>query len=126
MNATHNEPLQHTLFSPEEYTLVSPAVQQRESLRLAKVIEFPRFDTGDEHFGVCPKCFRTEGHLNIGPDHWYHCRKHKLKWNVGSNLFSAWRHESESQWAANAQLLAGYEEVEAYHPVSLHAVIPPS
>lgn len=82
----------------------------------AKVLEFPTFDAFDAHFGVCPECFRGDGFLNIGRDHWFHCRTHKLKWHVGSNLFSAWRHESESRWAENAELLAGYRGVEEYHP----------
>ena len=81
----------------------------------AKVIEFPDMAKLD-YFGVCPKCFRNDGYLNIGRDHWYHCREHKLKWWIGSNMFSAWVHESESTWAANAQLLAGYREVKEFYP----------
>ena len=59
-----------------------------EAKRSAKVIEFPDMAKLD-YFGVCPKCFRNDGYLNDGPNHWYHCRRHKLKWYVGSNLFSA-------------------------------------
>ena len=104
MNDTQNEPLQYALFSPG----------QGEGM--AKVIEFPTLDGSYDYFGVCPKCFCTDGNLNVGREHWYHCKKHKLKWWVDSNLFSGWQYESESQWAANAQLLADYKEIQEYHP----------
>ena len=48
-----------------------------------------------DYFGVCPACYTNDGCLNIGPDHWYVCHEHRVKWCVGSNLFSAWRHETD-------------------------------
>ena len=86
-----------------------------EARRSAKVIEFPDMAKLD-YFGVCPKCFRNDGYLNIERDHWYHCRTHKLKWWIGSNLFSCWQLEDESTWRANAELLAGYTEVKEFNP----------
>jgi len=69
----------------------------------------------DNHFGVCPKCHKNNGHLNIERTHWFVCHNCKTKWNVGSNLFSAWKHEDESIWMENAKRIADYEEVEPYH-----------
>ena len=83
---------------------------------MAKVIEFPVVTDSGGYWGVCPKCYGSDGNLDIGPDHWFHCRKHKLKWSIGSNLFSAWVTEDESIWAANAQFLAGYKQVNPHFP----------
>ena len=80
---------------------------------MSNVIQFeprPRFT---DYFGGCPKCWRNDGHLNDGPDHWYVCHKHKVCWFVGSNLFSAWRHEDEAVWDENAKLLSTYKVVDA-------------
>ena len=87
----------------------------------AKLIEFPDMANLD-YFGVCPKCFRNDGYLNDGPDHWYHCRRHKLKWWIGSNMFSGWQLEDESTRRASAELLAGYTEVEEFNPLDQTAV----
>ena len=80
-----------------------------------KVIEY--------EFGVCPKCLRNDGFLNIGRDHWYHCRTHKLKWWVGSNLFSEWTFQDESTWRANAEFLASYTEIKEFHPGRLRRLL---
>jgi hypothetical protein len=45
----------------------------------------------DNCFGGCPTCHETDGFLNIGRDHWFVCHRHRVKWHVGSNLFSGWR-----------------------------------
>ena len=49
----------------------------------------------DDYFGLCPVCLHTDGYINIGKDHWFFCKEHKAKWRAGSNLFSAWRDETE-------------------------------
>ena len=85
-----------------------------DAKRSAKVIEFP--DPKLDRFGLCPKCLRNDGFLNIERDHWYHCRTHKLKWWIGSNLFSCWQLEDELRWRANAEFLAGYTEIEEFTP----------
>ena len=69
-----------------------------------------------DYFGGCPFCRRNDGCLNVHRDHWFVCHLHRVKWCVGSNLFSAWRHESKTTWTANAELLAGYVEVEPLIP----------
>ncbi len=64
------------------------------------------------YFGGCPVCHSNDGYLNIGMDHWIVCDEHKMCWYVGSNLFSSWREETESDWERNRARLAGYEAVE--------------
>jgi hypothetical protein len=51
----------------------------------------------DSYFGGCPKCGGTDGYVNVGRNHWFICVEHKTKWCVGSNLFSAWRFETEEE-----------------------------
>lgn len=66
------------------------------------------------HFGVCPTCRRQDGCHSIGPDHWYVCDTHKVKWMIGSDLFSCWRDLTPQERFRNADKLAGYREVEPY------------
>ena len=63
------------------------------------------------HFGVCPLCRRTDGFLNVGRDHWFVCHAHRVKWFVGSNLFSGWRDEGELSWRRNQHQLATYQDI---------------
>lgn len=64
----------------------------------------------DEH-GVCPVCLRQDGFVNIGRDHWFYCERHRVTWCAGSNLFSSWREQTETDWRSNAAMLAGYRVV---------------
>ena len=66
----------------------------------------------ERYFGNCPVCGQTDGYLNISCNHWFVCHEHKSKWFVGSNLFSIWRFENESNWLGNAALLNRYQDVE--------------
>lgn len=70
----------------------------------------------DDHFGGCPKCGGDDGYLNVGRGHWFVCRRHKVRWFVGANLFSNWRHEEDWEWEENEKELEGYEEVEPLMP----------
>ncbi len=65
-----------------------------------------------ERFGACPECGQASTVLNIGREHWFVCHDHKIKWHVGSNLFSAWKEENQETWDKNADTLSGYREVE--------------
>ena len=65
----------------------------------------------ESYFGDCPKCHGSDGYLNIGRDHWFHCEEHKVAWRVGSNLFSSWREENDEIWLANANKLAAYKTI---------------
>ena len=80
---------------------------------MSNVIAFPRpfVDFSDTYFGVCPKCRRHDGFLNIGREHWFHCKRHKTKRLAGINLFSGWKSESEETMLANAALLQKYRHV---------------
>ena len=64
---------------------------------MGSVIKLPAHN----HFGECPKCKKNDGHLNIGRNHWYFCRKHRVKWHVGSDLFPDWHNETEDDWRRN-------------------------
>ena len=81
---------------------------------MTNVIPFP-MKKEIPYFGGCPKCFGTDGCLNIGRDHWFICREHRVKWHVRSIWFSDWREKTEQDWLENKYLLVGYREVE---PVS--------
>lgn len=73
----------------------------------AEIKKFP--DPG--LFGDCPKCGRNDGYLNLYKAHWFICKRHKLKWYVGYDLFPSWRDETEADWQRNRELLSRYEEV---------------
>ncbi|MBZ5496654.1 MAG: hypothetical protein LAP85_09640 [Acidobacteriia bacterium] len=85
---------------------------------MGNLIQFPNIDRSKiaEWEGGCPKCGGVDGLLNIGPDHFCVCHKHKAKWYRGSNLLSGWQQETEEDWQKNAVLLAGYREVEPIFP----------
>ena len=51
----------------------------------------------ENYFGVCPKCDKCNGYINIGAWHWFYCKEHKLCWCVGANLFSDWRYETDEE-----------------------------
>jgi len=68
-----------------------------------------------DHWGGCPKCLSHDGYLNLDREHWFKCDSHRVRWLVGSNLFSSWRFESQADWWRNGDRLAGYRIVE---PVS--------
>jgi len=78
------------------------------------IVQLPTSTRGD-YFGGCPACRRTNGCISDGADHWYVCDAHKVKWLVGSNLFSGWRDLTAEQRFKNRDTLAQYREVE---PVS--------
>ena len=65
-----------------------------------------------DYFGGCPECGGNDGHLNVERTHHCVCHKHRVRWCVGGNLFSSWRHESEDIWRENSKILAIYKEVE--------------
>jgi hypothetical protein len=62
--------------------------------------------------GACPECGRADRVLNVGSTHWGYCPDDKLRWLIGSNLFSGWKHETEGDWIANELTLRDCSEVE--------------
>ena len=64
-------------------------------------------------FGDCPKCRRNDGYVNIGRNHWFLCKKHRVKWFFGTDIFPTWRDENQEIWWKNAQLISGFLEIES-------------
>jgi hypothetical protein len=73
------------------------------------------------YWGLCPDCHRTDGCLNVGGNHWFHCEQHRTRWCVGWNLFSAWRDEPESVHKRNAEKLSAFKDVNPYHSPHAHS-----
>ena len=62
--------------------------------------------------GVCPRCGKSDGYLNVHKSHWGICRSCGTKWWIGSGVFSSWKHETKADWGRNAELLSDLTEVE--------------
>lgn len=56
-------------------------------------------------FGICPCCHRARGPIHIRGSAWFVCDVHRLKWNVGWDVFPEWRNEDEATWMANSRTL---------------------
>jgi len=61
--------------------------------------------------GACPKCGKSDGFLNLGKEHWFICREHKMKWFAGANLFEGWKDQTVAQTQSIEILLRNYKEV---------------
>jgi hypothetical protein len=57
------------------------------------------------YWGVCPECGHRDGYLNVGKGHWLYCREHRIRWFIGSNLFSNWKDETEDEQRAKYDAL---------------------
>ncbi len=68
----------------------------------------------DDFGGLCPRCHRNDGILNVRKTHWTVCHTHKACWSIGTNLFSSWRNETEEDWDMNYKLLSTYDVVEPF------------
>jgi len=75
----------------------------------------------ENHFGVCPKCKSSDGHLNIGRTHWFFCKKHRVKWRAGHDIFPDWRQETLVNWKHNESLLDFFMEIEPFQPWKFEA-----
>jgi hypothetical protein len=70
-----------------------------------------------------------DGWINIGATHWHRCDKHKVKWWIGSNLFSGWRDQTEDEQRKiyNDLAMDEYREItceEAHtHPLVRRAML---
>jgi hypothetical protein len=78
-------------------------------------------EQADGYFGWCPKCKNNDGYLNIGREHWFLCKEHKVKWCVGYNLFSSWQHETEDEQRSIYDELdfGTFEKIEPANPSDL-------
>jgi hypothetical protein len=72
----------------------------------------------DDYFGVCPTCQKTDGYTNVGRSHWFFCKEHRVKWWVGSNLFSSWQGETEEYQRRRFDEigLGEFETIKAIYP----------
>jgi hypothetical protein len=61
--------------------------------------------------GRCPQK-RWRYIFDNGPDIWIVCQKHKVKWYVGSGLFSAWRDCTSEELLRGRYILSTFHEVE--------------
>ncbi len=73
----------------------------------------PNKGSRSNHFGVCPTCRRQNGCHSLGPVTWYVCDIHRVKWNIGTNLFSTWRNlpgtevcqRGQARWVSRGRAL---------------------
>src|SRR5690242_18180191 len=66
--------------------------------------------------GCCPDCVEWKPQmLNIERDHWGCCDKHRVKWHIGSNLYSSWQYENRLDWLRNERHLAPYRNISGTH-----------
>lgn len=84
-------------------------IAMRRTRHMGEVIRFPRrMPKG----GGCPRCGLNQGYLNDGPDHWFVCFRHGLKWYGGRNVMRDWKQENEDFWRYNREMLAEMKEVK--------------
>jgi hypothetical protein len=71
----------------------------------------------DDEFGLCPKCHKHDGYINVGRVQVFYCRNHRTKWWAGSNLFYSWREQTEDEQRAVYNWLGfgSYREVKPYY-----------
>ena len=78
------------------------------------VVIFPTQETA--LFGICPKCGRADGFVNIGRVQVFFCNQHRTKWWAGANLFSGRCDENPEIWEENKRQLAAFRDVEPLWP----------
>lgn len=62
----------------------------------------------------------SEQVLNVGRAHWLVCHKHRARWFVGANLFSAWKRERQEAWVQNDRILRSYHDVQPVNETETH------
>lgn len=72
-------------------------------------------DIEDDRFGLCPTCHHTDGYVNDGAAHYFVCDTHRVRWFIGTNLFSNHQDETNADSLADQKTLAAYAEVPPYH-----------
>jgi len=81
--------------------VIREAAEKKRELRTAE----------DNYFGSCSVCGEYDECLNIKRDHHFVCHQHKKRWHIGSNLFSAWKDETEEIWQKNYEKIKDYDEI---------------
>ena len=85
----------------------------------ARILQFPSSTeklVATSNFGGCPTCDGSDGYFNIGRDHWFYCHAHRVRWCVGSNIFSGWIDESAEEQRAKYRTIIGYAVVSPTDP----------
>lgn len=91
------------------------------------VMPFPEIEYS-MRCGICPKCGKTDGFVNLGKEHWFICRDHKYKWFAGVNLFEGWENQTVAQTESIDLMLSRYKEVmplrtiDEEHKVGVNAI----
>jgi len=70
----------------------------------------------DDRFWGCPECPPSRGPdaiYNAGKAHRAACHTHRTTWLLGSNLFSAWREESEQEQRDRWREIEDYRDLDA-------------
>ena len=62
-------------------------------------------------FGVCPKCGKSDGVVNLGKEHWFFCRVHKTKWFSGVNQFKGCENQTVAQAGGIEIMMNSYQDV---------------
>lgn len=101
-----------TLEDTELAGIIQETLNMFEAVQVLETMDAGRELPDIDNFGGCPECTRNDGYLNIHRAHWFMCHQHRTKWFVGTNLFSAWRSETEEDWEQNYQCIRNYREVE--------------
>lgn len=61
----------------------------------------------------CPVCcYPGEGPINLQKAHFFICRRCKVSWFLGANLFDSWRRETPADWERNERLLSEFRVIE--------------
>jgi hypothetical protein len=68
------------------------------------------------YFGLCT-CGRLMPVRNIGAAHFATCGHCRTYWQLGENLFSGWRYESEADWNSTREFIEAAREIQPVHPV---------
>lgn len=67
-----------------------------------------------DHFHGCPHCPPERGPDNVyneGRHHTGACHEHRTTWDLGSNLFSSWRQETEAEQRERWREIENYTAV---------------
>ncbi len=74
---------------------------------------------GDGYFGRCPSCGSPGVHGFEFRENWMHCHTHKVKWCVGSGLFSNPNAGPDDDWkgADPDPAYAGYRVIDSSEAV---------
>jgi hypothetical protein len=71
----------------------------------------------DDYFGIRPHCHKNDGYVNVGAEHWFYCKEHKIRWCSGFNIFSSWEDETEAQQCQQYDELGfgSYQVIREWH-----------